>query len=206
MLKRSGLTRRRDTKRISFGLVLLFAALLLCNVSIGMAAGGGGHGDAEPKGWVKTDTYKVMNFTVLIVALFFILRKPVSQALNARITGIKEELESLEGKKKEAEKQLAEYNEKLAELDGQAESLVKEYIKQGEEARDRIIKEAEDSALKLEDQAKRHIENEFKQAKKALQAEVLQEALVKAEEIIKDRISSEDQERLVDDYLEKVVA
>jgi len=39
-----------------------------------------------------------------------------------------------------------------------------------------------------------------------LKEEILQVALVKAEEIIKAKISSEDQDRLVDDYLEKVVA
>jgi len=40
-----------------------------------------------------TDTFRVMNFTVLAVALFFVLRKPLSQALNGRIKGIKDELE-----------------------------------------------------------------------------------------------------------------
>ena len=165
-----------------------------------------GHGEAEPKGWVATDTYKVMNFAVLAIALFFILRKPLTQALNARITGIKEELETLEKRKQEAEKQLEEYNQKLTQLDGEAEKLIQEYVKQGEEAKTRIINEAQSTAAKLEEQAKRHIEHEFKQAKNQLQAEVLQEALAKAEEIIKTKISSDDQDRLVDEYLEKVVA
>jgi F-type H+-transporting ATPase subunit b len=147
-----------------------------------------------------------MNFSVLAIALFFVLKKPLSQALNARIKGIKDELETLEAKKKEAETQLAGYNEKLSRLEGEAERLIEEYVKQGEDAKVRIIKEAEGTAVKLEEQAKRHIEQEFKQAKNELQEEILQVALVKAEEIIKAKISSEDQDRLVDDYLEKVVA
>jgi F-type H+-transporting ATPase subunit b len=39
-----------------------------------------------------------------------------------------------------------------------------------------------------------------------LQAEVLEKSLAKAEEIIKARISADDQNRLVDEYLEKVEA
>jgi F-type H+-transporting ATPase subunit b len=204
----SGFRRMRPNKMISAVVLLTIFVLTLISVGTVFASSGGGHGEegAAPKGWIATDTYRVMNFAVLAVALFFILRKPVAQALSARIKGIKTQLEELEAKKKEAEKELAAYEEKLSKLDGEAEAIVQEYVKQGEDARARIIKEAEAAAEKLEEQAQRHIDHEFKQAKKALQEEIIQKALVKAEEIIKARITDDDQNRLVDEYLEKVVA
>jgi len=202
----SGFKRKRDIVRTVSRFVLIFTVLLVFNAGAVFASAEGANDQAAPKSWNKNDWYRVMNFSVLAIALFFVLKKPLSQALNARIKGIKDELETLETKKKEAEAQLAAYNEKLSRLEGEAERLIEEYIKQGEEAKVRIIKEAESTAVKLEEQAKRHIESEFKQAKKQLQGEILQVALVKAEEIIKAKISSEDQDRLVDDYLEKVVA
>ena len=55
-------------------------------------------------------------------------------------------------------------------------------------------------------QAKRNIEHEFKAAKAKLQEEILEKALAKAEALVKDKITSDDQDRLVDDYLDKVVA
>lgn len=201
----SSFNRRRNKVMTVSRLVLILTVLLVFNVGT-VFASAGGDDQAAPKGWVKTDWFRVMNFSVLAIALFFILKKPLSQALNARIKGIKDELETLEAKKKEAEAQLAGYNEKLSQLEGEAERIIAEYVKQGEEARVRIVKEAESTAVKLEEQAKRHIEQEFKQAKSQLQEEIFQVALVKAEEIIKAKISSEDQDRLVDDYLEKVVA
>lgn len=166
----------------------------------------GGHGDPAAKGWVATDTYRVINFGILAAALFFILRKPASQALNSRISGIKEQLEELEMKKQEAEKELAQHKEKLALLDKEAEKIVEEYIRQGNEAKARILKEAELMAEKLETKAKRNIEHEFKQARNQLQTEIIEQALAKAEKEIIEKISSEDQTRLVDEYLEKVVA
>jgi F-type H+-transporting ATPase subunit b len=180
----------------------------------GTAAGehgsaGGEHGEAGAhapvKRWVSTDTYRVMNFLVLAGALFLVLRKPVSQALSARIKGIQSQLDELETKKKEAERQLADYNKKLAQLDQEAEKIVAEYIKQGQDAKARILKEAEAAAAKLEEQARRNIDHEFKQAKEKLQADILERSLAKAEELIKGKITPEDQDRLVDEYLEKVV-
>jgi F-type H+-transporting ATPase subunit b len=163
------------------------------------------HG-AVGKGWAATDTYRVMNFAVLAVALFFLLRKPVSQALSARVTGIQNQLDELEARKKEAEQKLAEYNQRLSRLDQEAEKIIEGYIQQGEAAKARILEEAKGTAEKLEEQARRNIENEFKQAKKRLQEDIIEKALVKAEEIVRGKITVEDQDRLVDEYLEKVVA
>ena len=148
----------------------------------------------------------MMNFTVLAVALFFVLRKPLSQALSSRIKGIKEQLDELEAQKAEAEKKLAEYNQKLAQLEKEAEKIVDDYVRQGNEAKARILKEAEASAEKLQVQARRNIEHEFAQAKLELQKEIFEKSLVKAEEIIRSKFSGEDQDRIVDDYLKKVVA
>ncbi|MFZ7125305.1 MAG: hypothetical protein ACOWWM_04015 [Desulfobacterales bacterium] len=176
----------------------------------GAAAGGehGGEGDhgGGTKGWVATDTYRVMNFLVLAVGLIFLLRKPASQALNARIQGIKDQLKELEAKKADAEKKLAEYNRKFATLDQEREKIIAEYIQQGNEAKSRILEEAKSAAEKLEGQARKSIENEFKRARTELQAEILDKAMARAEELIRSRISAEDQEKLVDDYLAKVVA
>ena len=181
----SGFKRKRNKVRTVSLFVLIFTVLLVFNVGTVFASAEGGNDQAASKGWVKTDWFRVMNFSVLAIALFFVLKKPLSQALNARIKGIKDELETLEAKKKEAEAQLAGYNEKLLQLEGEAERLIAEYVNQGEESRVLIIKDAESTRVKLEEQPKRHLEQEFKQAKSQLQEEILQVALVKAEEIIK---------------------
>lgn len=171
----------------------------------GIVWGSSGNGPDEPKGWVVTDTYRVMNFVVLMAILFFLLRKPISQTFADRIRGIKDQLQELEAKKKEAEMELARYSENLAQLDSEAAKVVAEYIKQGNEAKSRILEEAEHAAEKLEAQAKKNIEHEFEQARSKLQEEIIEKALSKAEEIIKTKITTNDQDRLVEEYLEKVV-
>ncbi len=202
-MKNPGSGRPPRFMRISA--VLFFLVLSVGVFSISAALGASG-ADGGSKGWVSTDTFRVMNFAVLALVLFFLLRKPLSQALGSRTKVIKNELEDLEARKNEAEKKLAEYNEKLAQLEKEGAKIVEDYIKQGNEAKQRILKEAESSADKLKTQARRNIEYEFEQAKLALQAEILESSLAKAEEIIKNKISEDDQNRIVDEYLKKVVA
>lgn len=200
--------------------VLAAALMLFCFAGGGLSSTGGEQGTehaaggeqgtehaAPPsKGWQATDTYKVMNFAVLAVALVFLLRKPVKQALADRIQSIKTQLSELEAQKAAAEAELAKYNQRFQKLDQEAEKLIAQYVQQGEEAKARILKEAETAADKLQEQARRNIEHEFKKARQELQDDVLEKALAKAEEMVRDRISDGDQERLVDDYLSKVVA
>lgn len=196
---------RRKRPGLLRAIFFLTLCLIALPVSVTLASSGGGQ-ETGPKGWVTTDTYRVMNFVLLAGGLIFLLRKPLSQALRGRIKGIQDQLSELEAKKKEAEKELAAYTQKLALLDQEAQKLIDEYIKQGNEAKARILQEAEAAAQKLEEQAQRNIEHEFKQAKLKLQQEALEKALAKAEEIIKSKVTSQDQERLVDEYLKKVVA
>lgn len=183
----------------TIGFIFLF---LLVASGVAVASSEGGHGGG---GWAATDTYRVMNFAVLAIGLFFILRKPVSQFLSDRIQGIRDQLKDLEAQKIAAEKKLAEYNDKLAALSQEADKIVAQYRQQGEAAREKILKEAENAAAKLEDQARRNIENEFAQAKLKLETEVFEKAIAKAESRLKDLVTDNDQDRLVQDYLNKVV-
>ena len=222
---------RHHTSAIQLCVVLVLAVLLVFSVGTAISASsehesaaeavhessavaeeavehaeGEAHGEAHGKGWVPTDTYRLLHFIVLAGGLFFLLKKPVSQALDARVKGIEDQLSELEAQKKAAEQKLAEYSQKFAQLEKESESIVAEYVRQGEEAKIRILKEAESAADKMKAQAQKNIESEIQRAKAQLQEEILNQALAKAEALIKEKINTDDQEKLVDEYLAKVVA
>ncbi|NVL90242.1 MAG: ATP synthase F0 subunit B [Desulfobacterales bacterium] len=167
------------------------------------ASSEGGHGDNSGK--VKDLIWRTMNFGVLAVALIFLLRKPIAKGLAARRQGIKDQLDDLERQKREAEKQLAEYKEKLTRLDEEVEKIVADYVQQGEAVKVKIIEEAKSAAEKLQEQAKKNIEHEFQKARQQLTAEMAEQAVTMAEELIKKHINDEDQKRIIDEYLTKVV-
>jgi len=195
-MKNAGSNGMRQIKGVA-AMAAVVTLLVLASVVPALAAG-------QP--WAVTDSYRVLNFVVLALILYLLLRKPASQFFNNRIKDIEQELDSLEARKVAVEKQLVDYNSRLAMLEKEAERIVGEYIQQGEDAKDRIMKEAEAAAEKLKEQASKNIDYEFEQARSALQEQVVEKALARAEKIITQQISDADQRRLVDEYLAKVVA
>jgi F-type H+-transporting ATPase subunit b len=179
------------------------AGWFLISAGAAWAASGG---DGSHGGLSSTDWYRIMNFAVLALALVFLLRKPIPRALNSRVQGIQSQLNDLEARKAEAEKRLAECNQKLGELEKEAGRIVSDYIRQGEDAKRRILKEAESAAEKIQAQARRNIEHEFEQTKARLQHEIFEQSLAKAEALLKQNVTADDQSKLVEDYLQKVVA
>ncbi len=156
--------------------------------------------------WAATDTYRIICFVVLAVALIILIRKWVAPFFGGRIQGIKDELDDLEARKKDAEEKLAHYNERLADMEKEAGKIVESYIEQGKEAQARIIEQAKASAEKLEAHARRQIENAFQRTRAEVQEAIIEQAMAKAEAAIREHITTEDQTKLVDEYLEKVVA
>ena len=166
------------------------------------ASSEGGEGGLD-KG--KDLIWRTMNFALLAGILIYFLRKPLPKALQSRRQGIKDQLDDLERQKRDAERELAEYKERFARLDQEVEKIVAEYIHDGEAAKANIIEEAKAAAEKLQEQAKKNIEHEFQKAKQQLKAEMADEAVAMAEELIKKDIKHKDQKRLIDEYLTKVV-
>lgn len=180
--------------------LVLTALVLFSGAGVAFAAGGG------ESVWRATDTYKVMNFTVLVVFLYFVLRKPIASFLNDRIAGIERQLADLEERKLAAEKDLAEYRRQLEAMDTEAKEILEQYRMQGEASKQRILAEAEASAAKMREQAQRNIEHEFARARAVLQVDIMEKALERAESLIQEKIGADDHERLTEEYLKKVVA
>ncbi|MCP4023695.1 MAG: F0F1 ATP synthase subunit B [Desulfobacteraceae bacterium] len=196
--------KKNEQQKKQLCAVSLIAVFVLI---LGSAAWASSDGDGGVhNAWLDIDTWKVLNFGVLVTVLFFLVKKPVAEFFSSRSKGIEQELADLEQKKADAAKNLADYQAKFQNLDEESKQIVENYIKQGEEAKQRILEEAEAQAEKLEDLAKRNIEQEFKAAKAKLQEDIVEMAMEKAESVVKDAITPEDQEKLVDDYLKKVVA
>ena len=184
----------------------LFFVFLLLSATVAMASGDAGHGAAHGGGWTSTDWWRVMNFAVLFIGLFMIFKKVGAPALNDRVEGIKQELTDLASKKEAAIKKMGAYEKRLENLEKEAADIVADYIRQGEAAKVKILEEAKTAADRLSEQAKRHMDHEFAQARERLREEVLEQAINLSKNEIQNNINPDDQNRLVGEYLDKVVA
>lgn len=178
---------------------LLGMALVLMGAGAAFASGGG-YSDEM----IHELYFKIMNFAVLVVVVVVLARKPLKKGLNDRIQGIKDELADLESRRGKALAELAAVEKRLKDAEGDRETIVAEFRAQGEKEREKIIAAAEDNAQRIKAQAQFTIEQETAMAKVELRREVAQLSAALAEDLLKQKITAEDQTRLVDEYLAKV--
>lgn len=182
---------------------VLIAVVLLGLQDVAAAAEAGEHGGGHLN-W-SDFLFRVMNFTIMIAILIKLLKKPVSKYFASRREDIQKMLADLETKKQEAEQKCAEYKAKLAALEEETQQIVSEYVREGESERQKILDAAERQAQYIREQADLSIQQEIKAAKDSLQKEVSELSVTAAEDLLRNNMQSEDQERLVRDFMTKVV-
>lgn len=161
-----------------------------------------GHGYSTDK-WLDLGK-RALNAVFVLAVLVFLLKKPLGQALSGRTRQIREDLESLEAKKKEAEAELQTVMGRLEAVQNEKDQVIQEFIAQGETEKARILEEAQTAAERLRQQARMSIDQEVDKAKAELRDEIADQAATRALELIQSNISDSDRDRLVDDYLKQV--
>ena len=174
--------------------VVGFLIIGLIVPSLAFASSEGGHGDSGM-------TWKIINFVILAVGVYLVWTKAISGLLSRRGSEIKNAIEEARKAKDAADRNAAEYREKLAILDSRVAEIHNELKLEGEAEKARIIAESARSAESLKAQAKIAAEQEIKKARIEIREEAARLAVQLAEEILKKELSPADQERLVKGYL-----
>lgn len=171
---------------------------LLLTVSPAFAAGEEGHGET---GMV----WKIVNFAILVIALFFVGRYlKVKDFFAARRAEIQAQLDEAHKAKEDAEKKVKEFEQKLAGLDRKIEEIYREIRAEGEIEKKKIVEEAMKLAERIKEQARFTAEQEIKKAREEIKGEIAKIAVEMAEEILRNELTAADHERLIKEYLEKV--
>lgn len=169
----------------------------------GGAEAGASHGITPAK--IKDLIYRSMNFVAAVVLLYFILRKPIRQFFGNRRQEIENTLKDLEQKKIATEAQVRELEAKLAGIQSERETILAEYAREGEAEKAKIIDQAQAMSARIQQQAQVSVRQEIDKAKQDLKREIAEMSTAMAEELIRKNINAQDQDRLVTEYLEKVV-
>jgi F-type H+-transporting ATPase subunit b len=178
-----------------------FIVLNLAAASLVFASSGGGEEHAPL--W-KEYMWKIFNFVLLIVVLFKFAKKPLANFLQRRTELIEKTLNEAKEAKEAAVKALQEVEGRLKAKDAEIEAILAAAKKSGEQERDRIIAESSRLKDKILEQAKTNIDFEVKHAKEVIKAEAVELAMELAEKKLKDKLTKDEQERLLDDSLVKI--
>jgi len=149
--------------------------------------------------------YRWINFALLVIILVVVLRKvPIKDYFLSRIEGIKKELEDLKRQREEAQQKARELERKLKAFEGERQTILEEYRAEGLAEKQRILAEARERAKQILQQAEVSIQYEMQTAKEKLKEEVVALAAQRAEEIIAREMTDKDQDRLVNEFIERL--
>ena len=187
--------------------LILYAGLVYA--SSGGEGGAAGHeaaahgGETPERIWELI--YRSINFIIFFGVLFFLLRKPLKQVLADRKDSIQKELQDLEAKKEEANREFQALEKRISNIKEEREAILAEYKAEAEKEKQKIIANAQKTASRIIDQSQLTIQQEMQKANQALRQEMSDMAVRMAEDLLKKNITDNDQKLLIGEYLAKVV-
>ncbi|AMK09843.1 F0F1 ATP synthase subunit B [Pseudodesulfovibrio indicus] len=190
-------------KRMKVFFAVLLAALAISSIAFA-SEGGGGHAVFTAAN-VKDYGLRILNFVIFAGLLYKFAGAKVKDFFVGRRDGIKNDLDDLQARQAEAEKKLKAVEASIANMATEKQQILDDAKAQGEAIKAAIIEKAKNDAAALTEQARRTASNEAQAAIESIRAELADMVIATAEKIVAEKLSAEDHDKLVDDYLTKVV-
>jgi F-type H+-transporting ATPase subunit b len=163
-------------------------------------ASGGTMVNMDLMDWV----WKILNFSVLVTALYFLGWKLIRNYLKQRRELIETSIKESQEAKEMAARALAEVEDRLKLKDKEVADIIAAAVEAGESEKKRLIEEGEKMKVRIIEQSRANIEFEVKKAKEAIQAEAFETSLKLAEEKIRLRMTPSEQERLLQESIKLI--
>lgn len=193
----------RGNKKLCFMLVSILVVAIVGGLAHSALAAEEHEGTSSfKKTWMKI--WEVLNFLILAFLVFKLLKDPVKNFFQGRAQMFQQQIEEAEGASVEAEREFKELERRFELLEEEIQKLRQVITEQGERERDKIISDAKQTAEYMLEKARLESDMMVRNAKLQLRRQVIDEAVGIAEENIKKAIEQEDQERLVNEYLQNL--
>ena len=142
-------------------------------------------------------------FVLFLVASYFLFN-PVREMLAKRQAKIKDELDTAAKDKEDAEGLKRQYEDKLKNIDKEAEEILSDARKRAQENENRIVADAKEEAARIIERAKVEAELEKQKAADDMKREMIVLASMMAGKVVKASIDTTVQESLVNETLKEI--
>ena len=147
---------------------------------------------------------KIINSFILFGFLIFILYKPLKKYLTERNKKIKDTFYQTESQRKEAERQLAQIEERLKNLEKEINEIKKKSELAAQKEKERIIQEGVKEAERIKRFTQKEIERQLKRGFEELKTYAVELSISTAEDKIKKSLTPEKHRYLIDRFIEKI--
>ena len=151
----------------------------------------------------------LMIWTIVCFGItYFVLRRyafgPIQAMIDARRERIEQAIAEADGARQEARELLEEHKKLIGQAKTEAEEILSEARRIGEAQRERVREETEEDRQRRLEETRRQIEQATYQALGQIREEVGKLSLLAAEKITRKTLTSDDQQRLIDEALAEI--
>jgi F-type H+-transporting ATPase subunit b len=165
-----------------------------------------GQGGEAPKtyfgipGWLL----KLFNMLLFLGLLGWWIGKPVKAAFASRGEQIRKEQDLARERRTRADQMAADIQARLTQIENEVRAIRERAEAEGQRQRRELVAAAEAEAAKILQAARNEVDNRLKSARNELTEYAGQLASQRAEKILREKITPEDQKKLFDESLREV--
>ena len=191
----------KSLSKIGVLVTCLAGNLMFAAIAFAEEAEHGGHEEVTFMGdWLP----RLVNFAIIASVVVYFSRKPIRDFFASRTAEIAKAMQDSHEARERAVAALADLERKIKEMEAETGRMVADAQTRGEKDKKALVEEGRKVAQDVQAQVKQGIESELQKAKTELATEASLLALDLAEGRIKQKINSQDHERIVKEYITKV--
>ncbi len=142
-----------------------------------------------------------INFGIIAFVFVKYGKTPLMNFLRGQKEKIAQDIERVEQKKEKAANRIKEIQKVLDEKDARFAIIKDRIVRQGERKKQEIVESAQQQSKMMLNDARRRIDSQFGQAKRAFRAELIDAAIELAMQRLPQEITDEDNDKFSDQYL-----
>lgn len=141
---------------------------------------------------------------VMFAFLSYLLFNPARDLLKKREERVKDNIDSAEKSKADAQALRAEYENKLREINKEADEILSAARKKALESEAKIVENAREEAASIIARAQKQAELEMKKAQDDVKKEIITVASMIAGKVVSEKIDLDIQDSLIEDTLKEI--
>ena len=148
--------------------------------------------------------FKFLNVAIFVAIIYKLGAKKIGEFFKNRRQRAREAIEGAVRKEGEAARQLKEWNERIAGAEEEAKKIVEASVAEGRNLKAKILREAEEGAIAILEQARIAAAEEVKRTRETLGKELAAISTSKAEALLREKMTPEHHKKLVEEFLHKM--
>ena len=148
--------------------------------------------------------FRVLNVLMLLALLLYFARKPIQNFFSERRNRIRDEIKQASELRREAEERHSKWQRRLVDLEAELESIRGAARERAEREREQILADARAAAQRIQSDAHMAIDRDMRRAVEQLRSEAADLAVELAGEMLAEKITADDRERLLDEFIARI--